>query len=325
MSDSNNCLNCEAPLVGEFCSVCGQSNKGINRFFLTLINEAFEDVFTRNSRFWKTLVYLLFRPGLLSQEYCKGRRVSYIRPVKLYFFTSIIFFVTFAAINFYTELSSFEAVDSVLQADQVSKVIETGKAITEEVEVIDEPLEAAKEDESEKIKLEIDNDLDEFIESLHLDQQSDFSKLVEVKFKTAVQSIEQDPSIMKSLLLDFAPPVIFCFLPLFALLFKLCYLTKRIYYTEHLILALHNHSFLFLISTINLVIGLSLQSFSLIQDVITSIVSLWIPIYMWLSMKNVYQQSGLVTSFKYIILGTSYFALVLFGIVLCFIFGVMTF
>lgn len=36
----------------------------------------------------------------------------------------------------------------------------------------------------------------------------------------------------------------FVLLPTFALILKLLYLRSRRYYTEHLILALHNHSFI---------------------------------------------------------------------------------
>lgn len=322
MSDPYSCLNCEAPLHGEFCSNCGQSSKGINHFFLTLINEAFEEVFSRNSRFWKTLIYLLFRPGMLSQEYCKGRRVSYIRPVKLYFFTSIIFFVTIAMINFYKEVSSFDSDDGVTL---LGKKVEVQIIQDEEIDTaqISEDI-AENNDVSDLVDSEEDT-IDVFIHSLSIETETGFPKLIKTKLKTAIESIEQDPNIAGSILLDFAPPVIFCLLPLFALLLKLSYLTKRVYYTEHLILALHNHSFLFLMLTLNLVIALALHRFNQIAEVLMPILFLWIPIYMWLSMKYVYKQGSLATSLKYIILGTSYLTLVLSGIVLCFIFGVMTF
>ena len=39
--------------------------------------------------------YLLFRPGHLSSEYMKGRRASYLHPVRMYVFTSAIFFLIF--------------------------------------------------------------------------------------------------------------------------------------------------------------------------------------------------------------------------------------
>ncbi len=298
---------------GEYCSNCGQVAKGIDRVFLTLVNEAFEDVFRRNSRIWKTFIYLLFRPGLLSQEYCIGRRVSYIRPVKLYFFTSILFFVSLSVINFYTEVSTFSQNDSAQISEQDSDAVQP--PVTIELDLGNNEAE-----EPPRLTDGDQEDLDEVIDSLTLENNSNLAKLIGEKIK----KIEQDPSQIEPVILEFAPPVIFCLLPLFALLLKLSYLTKRIYYTEHLILALHNHSFLFFISTINLVLSLALQKLFGITDVVGAIVFLWTPVYMWLSMKNVYQQGKFITTTKFIILSLVYLALLLLGVVLCFIFGVMT-
>jgi hypothetical protein len=39
-----------------------------------------------------------FRPGFLSREYMKGRRASYLHPIKMYVFTSAIFFLLFFSV-----------------------------------------------------------------------------------------------------------------------------------------------------------------------------------------------------------------------------------
>jgi hypothetical protein len=103
MTDTTLCPNCKTPLHGQFCSECGQNQKGIDRFLLTLVNEAFEDLFRWNSRAWRTLFGLMFKPGFLSKEYFKGRRARYVQPIRLYFITSIVFFVVLSVVNFFSD------------------------------------------------------------------------------------------------------------------------------------------------------------------------------------------------------------------------------
>ncbi|NND00953.1 MAG: DUF3667 domain-containing protein, partial [Gammaproteobacteria bacterium] len=102
MTAQTNCPNCTALLHGEYCADCGQHQKGIDRFFLSLVNEAFEDIFSLNSRSWRTVSALLFKPGYLSNEYFRGRRARYVSPIRLYFITSIAFFVLLSIANFFT-------------------------------------------------------------------------------------------------------------------------------------------------------------------------------------------------------------------------------
>ncbi|WP_354667709.1 DUF3667 domain-containing protein, partial [Campylobacter jejuni] len=53
------------------------------------------DITHFDGKFFSTLKYLLFRPGFLSKEYLKGRRAGYLHPVKMYVFTSALFFLIF--------------------------------------------------------------------------------------------------------------------------------------------------------------------------------------------------------------------------------------
>jgi hypothetical protein len=104
--------------------------------------------------------------------------------------------------------------------------------------------------------------------------------------------------------LDTAPPVIFCLLPVFAVLLKLLYIGKGRYYTEHLVLALHNHSFIFIaLLTSNLIETLPA---SFIRDTLEFIVSLWLPVYLLLSLKVTYLQGWFITICKFLLLGLSY-------------------
>jgi len=89
----NNCLNCGATLQGKFCHVCGQENLQIKESFGHLMNHAISDYFHFDEQFFNTLKPLLFQPGKLTTEYMAGKRMSYLHPVKMYIFISLIFFV----------------------------------------------------------------------------------------------------------------------------------------------------------------------------------------------------------------------------------------
>jgi hypothetical protein len=89
------CLNCHAQLNGRYCHVCGQENLEPKESFWHLLTHFVYDVTHFDGKFFSTLKYLLFKPGFLATEYAKGRRASYLHPIRMYVFASAIFFVVF--------------------------------------------------------------------------------------------------------------------------------------------------------------------------------------------------------------------------------------
>ena len=89
------CLNCRAVVYGRYCHVCGQENIETRESFGHLVFHFIADIFHFDGKFFSTLKYLLLRPGYLTYEYVRGRRASYIHPIKLYVFTSAVFFILY--------------------------------------------------------------------------------------------------------------------------------------------------------------------------------------------------------------------------------------
>ena len=89
------CLNCGAAVHGRFCHVCGQENIEPKESFWHLVTHFTYDVTHFDGKFFSTLKYLLFKPGFLSHEYLRGRRASYLHPIRMYVFTSAFFFLVF--------------------------------------------------------------------------------------------------------------------------------------------------------------------------------------------------------------------------------------
>jgi hypothetical protein len=90
------CPNCGSLLreADRFCPSCGQQvigQESLGSFFEQFMG----DYFTFDSKIMRSLVPLLVRPGWLTLEYLRGRRASYIPPLRMFIFLSVIFFLIF--------------------------------------------------------------------------------------------------------------------------------------------------------------------------------------------------------------------------------------
>ena len=118
------CPNCGAPAHGPFCYACGQSEKGMIRHVSEVLVDLADIVFNVDSRVFRSLGDLYFRPGFLTVEYFAGRRARYVTPFRLFFFLSIIAF--FAIQASLPELKpgdlQFGDQDSIASADTAEEV-----------------------------------------------------------------------------------------------------------------------------------------------------------------------------------------------------------
>ena len=90
---TENCLNCGEVLTGQHCSHCGQPARVRVLSLWGLIKDVVGDVLDVDSRVWRTLWPLAFRPGLLTQEFLRGRRARYTPPFRMYLVLSLVFFL----------------------------------------------------------------------------------------------------------------------------------------------------------------------------------------------------------------------------------------
>jgi hypothetical protein len=90
---TENCLNCGEVLTGQHCSHCGQRARVQVISLWGLVKDLLGDVFDWDSRVWRTLRPLASRPGLLTQEFLRGRRAHYTPPFRMYLILSVTFFL----------------------------------------------------------------------------------------------------------------------------------------------------------------------------------------------------------------------------------------
>lgn len=79
------CPNCGYTFeeVNNYCPNCGQENHDLNVPVKHLVWEFLEGTLHYDTKFWVTLKYLLFRPGLLTEKFNTGQRASYVPPIRL--------------------------------------------------------------------------------------------------------------------------------------------------------------------------------------------------------------------------------------------------
>ncbi|GAB2928847.1 DUF3667 domain-containing protein [Rheinheimera gaetbuli] len=271
------CDNCYSTLQGDFCHHCGQEKKSYIRNVGGVVTEFFGEFSNWDTRLWRTLIPLWFMPGYLSRRYVNGHRVPYVPPLRLYLFTSIIAFLIFA--KFMPDPQSTASPTEAVAA-QPAQDAGQAKAIFSDV-----------------------------ITDVNRDLQQDhstgfFSDKTQQEFDAKVEAIVANPKLAINKFFSLAPQMMFVLLPLFALLLKLLYIRSNRYYMEHLIVALHSHSFILQFSVLYLALQALAGSISLpwlltVIDWLATAILIWIPTYLLLCQKSYYQQRWGKTVLKF--------------------------
>ncbi len=131
------------------------------------------------------------------------------------------------------------------------------------------------------------------------------------------KQINENPNLIVDKVFDILPATMFILLPVVALIFKFWYLFAKRYYVEHLIFSLHNHSFIFTCLIVMLLLELlevrfaatGFEAGELAMQWLAIGIFTWIPVYLLISLRVVYQQGWLLTFGKFFAIGISYLLL----------------
>ncbi len=319
-----NCLNCNAEVQGRFCHNCGQENIEPKETVWHLISHFFQDITHFDGKFFSSLKYLVTKPGFLSTEYMIGRRASYINPIRMYVFTSAIFFLIFFSVfklgtqsMVTTDMNGktyvqIEAMDS-LAFDAFTKNVnkEDKKAAlpmnrAEFKRYFDSSTNTSNFQFTPgqyKSKAEYDSLLKSGKKKHNWFEKQLIYKNIEIneKFKGHKQEIF---STFSEIMLHSLPQMLFILLPLFAGILKLLYIRrKNYYYVNHGIFSIHFYIFSFIAMLV--IFSLSRLNDSLHWGLITfikTVLSLGIFFYLYKAMRNFYQQGRAKTILKFFIL-----------------------
>lgn len=118
----NTCRNCGTQQISRYCHNCGQDLfAGSERSIKEILHNALDTIFAFDNNIIRTLKYLLFYPGKLTNEFFAGRIVCYVYPAKLFWFITLIFF---AIIAFDSDNKAIDSDD----VDEIIRIVETNLA-----------------------------------------------------------------------------------------------------------------------------------------------------------------------------------------------------
>ena len=283
---NNNCLNCNAVVENRFCSVCGQENiepaEGVGHFVFHFFN----DITHFDSKFFSTLKKLLFSPGALSAAYRQGQRVSFLNPIRMYLFSSFLFFlVFFASVNF-----------SNITKQELPKTKAESKKRPDK-----------KKDDFRLSEYENPIVYDSLLKTGTLEhgwlrQRFERKKmLISEKYKGDQVSFLK---VMADVFMHSFPQMLFVSLPLFAFGLQLLYLRrKEYYYVSHAIFTIHYY--IFILTVLLITIGFS-KVFEFLNlrwpDIFAGLISLIIFFYLYKAMRRFYNQGRGITIVKFLLL-----------------------
>ncbi|MGZ4049723.1 MAG: DUF3667 domain-containing protein [Bacteroidia bacterium] len=323
-----NCLNCGTTVIGKYCHICGQENIEPKESVWHLISHFFNDITHFDGKFFTSMRDLIVKPGFLSKQYMIGRRASYLNPIRMYLFTSFIFFLIFFylfkidenTINIGINGKNIEAIDST-ELKELSAQVNNGQPLTkEELKEKFDTSGITFMNANYKSKEEYDSLLrsgkkkDNWLERILT------YKIIELNQKYRNNKSLAITNIVEKIQHSF-PQMLFVLLPIFALLLKILYVRhKNFYYTDHAIFTIHFYIFIFFVML--LIFGLikveGMSGSNWISYLNLGFI-LGIFFYLYKAMRNFYKQRRGKTILKYILLLISFtclFAFVFLGLVL---------
>lgn len=236
---NTHCLNCGTQLTGPFCSACGQHDFDFHRSFRHVFMEALEGIFHFDGKFFGNLTTLLFRPGRLTAEFNAGRRASQVPPFRLYIFTAFVFFLLLFARSSTPpaiELDPPSRGSAVNIGGQPATFAQAVEELGEELSPVPAAPAPAAGRNTPKISV-VPFDKPEA-------EKSDLERWLETQGRRATQ-----PDFQRELGHRFVaalPKMLLFCLPVFALFTRVLYRKSGQVYLQHLVLALHLHTFIFL-------------------------------------------------------------------------------
>ncbi len=323
------CQNCNTTLQGPFCHVCGQPERTPVRALVALGGDAFDYLFDVDSRLLRTLRDLFFRPGRLTEAYLRGQRMSFVRPLRIYIVISALLFVVVSSTSNFDdgdlepgplptgpELMSLPA-DAFAPGPPAPKVAVTPPPRPDGV-----PPPAPKLYSRKPINLTIfdDQPWHAINNPLHIPALPQWAnEQLNLFIGTVVQKTElarDNPKRLAAEFLRVLPQSMFVLLPIFALLLKLVLVFKRRLYMEHLMVAIHSHTFIFMGILVAIGMGSIASvwptSWTNFWELFSGIAVAWIPINLFVMQKRVYRQSFFGALFCAAIIGTLYLFLLSF-------------
>ena len=277
-----NCGNASMTDVN-YCPRCGQVNHDLNVPVKHLVAEVLESTIHFDSKMYRTIKALLFRPGFLTTQFNEGKRMSYVAPVRLYIFISFVFFFLLA-LN-----SGGNTESSSIERPKPTELHVSFYTLTEQ-------------DLWKKSETQID--------SVMAAQDIPLTTMNKYVARKLARLATGGRNEFTHLLMRNISYMMFVLMPFFALIVYLFYKKLSGYYIRTLVYSIHFHSFLFLIFTLSVIYGWFFSSSAAI--IVTFFLS---AVYMFFSLRRNFGENRQRTLWKTFVIGLLY----LISVLACFL------
>jgi len=329
LSGLTHCENCGAQLEGHWCGQCGQAAVDYRRSFRHVVVDVLDSFLNWDSKFFTTIALLIVKPWRLTNEFLAGKRVRYVHPLRLYLLASILFFF---AVNKGTNGLRFEPGKlnpkdrEELKADLKDQ--DLPPAAREKLEALlrESPLPSSSSSmapspatnvpspspapETDKQKREYGKIGDRpFVMFDEAKSTTPFERWIEARAKDKMGEHGTKMGLFIATLFSNLPYMMLCCIPLFAFVLKILYLRRHILYIDHLIYALHIHTFFYIgIMLIALAtVGLNRAAPGPIAGWVIALLWIAFVVQIFLSIRRVYRQGWFISVFKFLFGGFVYF------------------
>lgn len=286
------CSNCSYKFgtSDNFCPECGQENHNNRLPAKHLFHEVVEGIFHLDSKSYTTFGSLLFKPGKLSKEFNAGKRASYVPPVRLYIFSSFLFFFLFLSGKI---IHSDEA---ETKESEFKMEFMTGESRLTDQEKIS--LSPSQQDSLQKFRtsvssVELAGMNNKQIEALMAEKKITPNWINRFAFGQMAKVGTQGSAEFYHLMFKNISYGMFLLMPFIGMFFYLFYRKQSGYYIDNLILSIHYHSAIFIIFSI-----LSLAGKFFTLGMLNLLPVIIIPAYLFIMLKNYSGQGIIMTCIK---------------------------
>ena len=313
---ATDCPNCSATVSGHFCHQCGQETVLHPPSAREFMHEFIGHYVALEGKLWKSLGLLLFRPGRLTLEYIKGRRVRYVQPLRMYLTFSLIFFAVLKfSIHTGVHVGDGEAHATAPTAEQAHKNADNPKADGQQkTAAAPRPAHTSKTDMV--LKEDKEGEIGDFSRQVSGAVRPYNAHVANRIEHFADLPFEEERALLEESFYHYAPYAIFCMMPFFALYLKMLYLGSGRRYGEHLLFALHTNAFAFLAMTLMVLLP---DSFGFV----TFLLWMWLAFYLPAAMRKVYGGSRRLTALRWIVLMCLHQLTICLAILGAVVFGVL--
>lgn len=309
------CEDCGAELHGRYCSQCGQAAVDYHRSFRHVIADVAESFLNWDSKFTKTLGLLLISPGWLTNQFVAGRRTRYLHPLRVYLLVSIVFFLCARFIPFQVkppDVAKMTA-EQRIEVEEAMQNPSIPQAVREQVlsNLAEQRKKEAATANRAPTPAAVPSSTPLPDKGENLDSQpaeASAPSWLKTKLREKIGPHGSNLELLGKTLRDnISTMMLFC-IPLFAFVLKILYLRQGRYYIEHLVYALHIHSFFYIASLLIFFAGIAAKRwFPALDEPLSSILWLAIVVQLLRSIRQVYGQSWGMTTFKFFFGGAIYF------------------